>query len=102
MYHIQTSLFYDLQELNRNSSPLRKYYCLFQVLDLSIPPDRNYGVSRTGHSQPPSCEHSLSNICTKSNPFHNYSNILTPCRHYWNCAALPSEICRMNRNSIVS
>ncbi|HQP26138.1 MAG TPA: transposase [Smithellaceae bacterium] len=51
MYHIQTSLFYDLQELIRNSSLLRKYYCLFQVLDLSILPDRNYGVGRTGHSQ---------------------------------------------------
>jgi len=51
MYHIQTSLFYDLQELIRNSSLLRKYYYLFQALDLSILPDRNYGVGRTGHSQ---------------------------------------------------
>jgi transposase len=51
MYHIQTSLFYDLQELIRNSSLLRKYYYLFQALDLSILPDRNYGVGRIGHSQ---------------------------------------------------
>jgi len=51
MYHIQTSLFYDLQELVRNSSLLRKYYYLFKALDLSILPDRNHGVGRTGHSQ---------------------------------------------------
>jgi hypothetical protein len=51
MYHVQTSLFYDLQELVRNSPLLRKYYYLFQALDLSILPDRNYSVGRTGHSQ---------------------------------------------------
>ena len=51
MYHVQTSLFYDLQELVRNSSLLRKYYYLFQALDLSILPDRNHGIGRTGHSQ---------------------------------------------------
>jgi hypothetical protein len=51
MYHVQTSLFYDLQELVRNSSLLRKYYHLFQALDLSMLPDRNYGIGRTGHSQ---------------------------------------------------
>jgi len=51
MYHIQTSLFYDLQELVRNSSLLRKYYYLFQALNLSMLPDRNYGIGRTGHSQ---------------------------------------------------
>lgn len=51
MYHVQTSLFYDIQELVRNSSLLRKYYYLFQALDLSILPDRNNGVGRTGHSQ---------------------------------------------------
>lgn len=51
MYHVQTSLFYDLQELIRNSSLLRKHYYLFQALDLSILPDRNYGIGRTGHSQ---------------------------------------------------
>jgi len=51
MYHVQTSLFYDLQELVRSSSLLRKYYYLFQALDLSMLPDRNYGIGRTGHSQ---------------------------------------------------
>ena len=51
MYHIQTSLFYNLQELARNSSLLRKYYYLFQALDLSMLPDRNYRIGRTGHSQ---------------------------------------------------
>jgi hypothetical protein len=50
MYHIQTSLFYNLQELVRNSSLLQKYYYLFQALDLSALPDRNHGVGRTGHS----------------------------------------------------
>jgi hypothetical protein len=51
MYHVQTSLFYNLRELVRNSSLLRKYYYLFKALDLSILPDRNYGLGRTGHSQ---------------------------------------------------
>jgi hypothetical protein len=51
MYHVQTSLFYNLQELIRNSSLLRKYFYIFQALDLSILPDRNYGIGRTGHSQ---------------------------------------------------
>jgi len=51
MYQIQTSLFYDLQKLIRNSSLLQKYYYLFQALDLSILPDRNHGAGRTGHSQ---------------------------------------------------
>lgn len=51
MYHVQTSLFYDLQELVRHSSLLRKYYHLFKALDLSSLPNRNYGIGRTGHSQ---------------------------------------------------
>ena len=51
MYHIQTSLFYNLQKPVRNSSLLQKYYYLFQALDLSILPDRNNGIGRTGHSQ---------------------------------------------------
>jgi hypothetical protein len=51
MYHVQTSLFYNLQELILNSSLLRKYYYLFQALDLSILTDKNYGIGRTGHSQ---------------------------------------------------
>ena len=51
MQHFQTSLFYDLQELIRNSSLLRKYYYLFKALNLSSLPDRNYGTGRTGHSR---------------------------------------------------
>jgi hypothetical protein len=44
MKHFQTSFFYDLQELIRNSPLLRKYYYLFKALDLSALQDRNYGV----------------------------------------------------------
>jgi len=51
MQHFQTSFFYDLQELIRNSPLLRKYYYLFKALDLSALPDRNYGVGATGHSR---------------------------------------------------
>jgi len=51
MYHVQTSLFYDLRELVRNSSLLRKYFYLFQALDLSVLPNRNHGIGRTVHSQ---------------------------------------------------
>jgi hypothetical protein len=51
MQHLQTSLFYDLQELIRNSTLLRKYYYLFKALDLSTLPDKNYGHGRTGHSR---------------------------------------------------
>ena len=48
MQHLQTSFFYDLQELIRNSPLLRKYYYLFKALELSALPDRNYGVGATG------------------------------------------------------
>ncbi len=51
MQHFQTSLFYDLQELIRNSPLLRKYYYLFKALDLSALPDRNDRLGRTGHSR---------------------------------------------------
>jgi len=51
MQHFQTSLFYDLQELIRNSPLLRKYYYLFKALDLSELSDRNDRIGRTGHSQ---------------------------------------------------
>jgi transposase len=51
MQHFQTSMFYDLQELIRNSNLLRKYYYLFKALDLSSLPDKNYGIGRTGHSR---------------------------------------------------
>jgi hypothetical protein len=51
MQHFQTSFFYDLQELIRQSPLLRKYYYLFKALDLSELPDRNHGVGATGHSR---------------------------------------------------
>jgi hypothetical protein len=51
MQHFQTSLFYDLQELIRNSPLLRKYYHIFKALDLSALTDRNDRIGRTGHSQ---------------------------------------------------
>ncbi len=51
MQHFQTSFFYNLQELIRNSSLLRKYYHLFKALDLSALPDKNHGVGATGYSR---------------------------------------------------
>lgn len=51
MQQLQTSFFYDLQELIRNAPLLRKYYLIFQALDLSELPDRNYGIGATGHSR---------------------------------------------------
>jgi len=51
MQHLQTSFFYDLQELIRNAPLLRKYYLIFQALDLSALQDRNYGVGATGYSR---------------------------------------------------
>jgi len=51
MQHFQTSLFYDLQELIRNSPLLKKYYYLFKALNLSTLPDRNDRLGRTGHSR---------------------------------------------------
>ncbi|MFZ2148556.1 MAG: transposase [Sedimentisphaerales bacterium] len=51
MQHLQTSFFYDLQELIRNAPLLRKYYYIFNALDLSALPDRNHGPGRTGHSK---------------------------------------------------
>jgi hypothetical protein len=51
MQHLQTSFFYNIQELIRNAQLLRKYYLIFQALDLSALPDRNYGVGATGHSR---------------------------------------------------
>ncbi len=51
MQQLQTSFFYDLQELIRNAPLLRKYYLIFQALDLSALPDRNYGIGATGHSR---------------------------------------------------
>ncbi len=51
MNHFQTSFFYDLQELIRNSSLLKKYYYIFKALDLSALPDKNYSIGRTGFSK---------------------------------------------------
>jgi hypothetical protein len=51
MQHFQTSFFYDLQELIRNAPLLRKYYYIFNALNLSALQDRNYGVGATGHSR---------------------------------------------------
>lgn len=51
MQHLQTSFFYDLQELIRNAPLPRKYYYIFNALNLSALPDRNYGPGRTGHSK---------------------------------------------------
>ena len=43
MQNLQTSLFYDLQELIRASSLLRKYYLIFKALDPSALKDKNTG-----------------------------------------------------------
>jgi hypothetical protein len=51
MQHIQTSFFYNIQELIRTAPLLRKYYLIFKALDLSALPDRNYGIGATGHSR---------------------------------------------------
>jgi len=102
MYHIQTSLFYDLQELVRNSSLLRKYYYLFKALDLSILPDRNHGVGRTGHSQHAMLQAFIVKLSNKSNLSRNSSTISKRYRRFWNCAVLRSAICPMNPSSIDS
>lgn len=51
MQHFQTSFFYDLQELIRQSPLIRKYYYIFKALDISALPDRNHGIGATGHSR---------------------------------------------------
>jgi hypothetical protein len=50
MQNLQTSFFYDLQELIRSSSLLRKYYLIFKALDLSALKDKNTGVGADGYS----------------------------------------------------
>ena len=50
MQNLQTSLFYDLQELIRTSSLLRKYYLIFKALNLSALKDKNTGVGADGYS----------------------------------------------------
>jgi len=51
MNHFQLSLFYDLQFLIQHSNFYRKYYLLFESLNLSHIPNKNYGVGRTGYSR---------------------------------------------------
>jgi len=51
MQNFQLSLFYNLQALIRSSNFYRKYYLLFNSLDLSDFPDKNYGIGRTGYSR---------------------------------------------------
>jgi hypothetical protein len=51
MQHLQTSFLYNLQELIRNAPLIRKYYLIFQALDLSAVKGRNYGVGATGYSR---------------------------------------------------
>jgi len=50
MQNLQTSLFYDLQELIRTSPLLTKYYLIFKALDLSALKDKNTGVGADGYS----------------------------------------------------
>ena len=50
MQNFQTSLFYDLRELIRTSSLLKKYYLIFKALDLSALKDKNTGVGANGYS----------------------------------------------------
>jgi len=51
MFNFQTSIFYNLQQFIESSPLYRKYYLLFQGLDLSNISDRNKGVGCTGHSR---------------------------------------------------
>ena len=51
MQNLQTSFFYDLQELIRNAPLMRKYYYIFKSLNLSALTDRNDRIGRTGHSR---------------------------------------------------
>jgi len=49
--NFQYSLLYNLQNFIESSSLYRKYFYLFQALDLSDIPDRNLGVGCTGYSR---------------------------------------------------
>lgn len=51
MYHFQLSIFYDLQFLIQTSSFYRKYYLLFNSLNLSSVKEQNYSIGRTGYSR---------------------------------------------------
>jgi len=51
MKNFQFSLFYDLQHFIQTSGFYRKYYLLFQALDLSEVPGKNRGIGRDGYSR---------------------------------------------------
>lgn len=51
MKNFQLSLFYDLQHFIQTSGFYRKYFLLFQALDLSEFPGKNGGVGRDGYSR---------------------------------------------------
>jgi len=51
MLEFQLSLFYNLEHFVQTSDFHRKYYLLFESLDLSNVPDRNHGIGCTGHSR---------------------------------------------------
>ncbi|MCG2661126.1 MAG: transposase [Kiritimatiellae bacterium] len=51
MQQIRLPLFYNLQQIIRNSDFHRKYDLLFQSLDLSAVRDTNTGIGRTGFSR---------------------------------------------------
>jgi hypothetical protein len=49
--NFQLSLFYDLQHFIQTSGFYRKYYLLFQALDLSEVPAKNHDIGRDGYSR---------------------------------------------------
>ena len=51
MQSFQLSLFYDLQYFLLTSNFHKKYYLLFQALELSYFPSKHFGVGRTGYSR---------------------------------------------------
>jgi len=51
MKNFQLSLFYDLQHFIQTLAFHRKYYLLFESLDLSEVPDKNHGIGCSGHSR---------------------------------------------------
>lgn len=51
MQNFQLSLFYNLLAIIQTSNFHKKYYLLFNSLDLSDFPDKNYGIGRTGYSR---------------------------------------------------
>ena len=51
MLNFQHSIFYDLQFFIQNSSICRKYFSIFEALDLSGINDQNFLVGCTGYSR---------------------------------------------------